>query len=1180
MVRRSVARSAVSYALRLFLLLGIFQSAAHAQTTCSNTGVTGVPAQECQALVDLYNATDGAHWLRNNGWFTESNVCSWDGIECSNGHINVIHLVQNNLIGTLPTSIGDLSELTDLRLASRQYDTSHPTNDGLNQLSGTIPTSIGNLTHLHILDLMENQFAGPIPDSIGNLVDLTELGLRGNLFNSSIPATFENLTLLTSLDLRSAHLTGSIPPELGNLTNLTALHLGSNNLSGSIPPELGNLHNVQIFVLEDNELTGQIPDALSGLTSLRVFHLHSNKLEGSIPDIFGGMNSLQSIDIGNQTSAANLTGPLPPSIFTRTTLVALRVINGQLSGTLPHEIANLTLLRHLQLDNNNLECEIPAEITGLSQLSILNIRNNQLFATDPATINFVSAFDGSTLPGQRNDNDDDGTFDCVESCPNDPNKTAPGQCGCGVPDTDTDGDGIADCVDHETPVYTVSGTVRLRNGSPLEGVTVRSRAGETVTDINGRYTIRNIPAGSYTFYVREWDEGYSISRAFKMNLIPGRNCPESELPLDDHLKSPECKFDPLLVDQNLTQMDFKVNRCINPESGVTYIEDENGHCIRENTPPSTPLNLVASDGTSTDGVQLSWMITAGATRYQIYRVAAGTGENPLAGTLVDEVPGVSFFDSSAVPGVHYDYVVRAMNRYGTSNVSNSDEGWRAVQDSSSGSDPDSDGDGVPDDQEDRDGTDPTDPGSFETVLRSPAFTKYNTFLSQYNWLELIGAGSKPVHARVTVYSIDGVALGDPISVTVNPQAEVDLDIHSRVPHDTYGIVRIEFDDRDPAVRLVGRMTVYRRDPNQETVPTEQQTYSFAFTRELRNPTRGVTYGTANSIDPQGMGFLVPNWAEVVNLEQSQKDFTIRVYNQGGHLLSQRRISVAGRGEFDIQAGHEFGEGVYLVQIMPHDGNAKYLATVTRYSSNAFGGNEAETYNFAMPIDARVGTSDHQFVPMSNLRGGCWLQDNWVEVTNVRAAESIVDIRFRSETGQVIAQLPAIKLAAHAQEHFNSSAILDQLGKNTYGSVEIAPRDRGSVVVQSNFYYHDCEKNALQTAYSSRGQISGPSVQLGTFNRFLGMQNLMHIINTSSDNLDLGIELRNAEDDLLGQQLHSVGSYSCVNVDLSDGTVFNTSADSYGTVMLAATDKRKLVVENVRLREINGRVDFAIATGVR
>jgi len=45
------------------------------------------------------------------------------------------------------------------------------------------------------------------------------------------------------------------------------------------------------------------------------------------------------------------------------------------------------------------------------------------------------------------DADGDGTADCNDGCPNDPNKVAPGACGCGVADTDTDGDGTADCND-------------------------------------------------------------------------------------------------------------------------------------------------------------------------------------------------------------------------------------------------------------------------------------------------------------------------------------------------------------------------------------------------------------------------------------------------------------------------------------------------------------------------------------------------------------------------------------------------------------------------------------------------------------------------------------------------------------------------------------------------------------
>ena len=47
------------------------------------------------------------------------------------------------------------------------------------------------------------------------------------------------------------------------------------------------------------------------------------------------------------------------------------------------------------------------------------------------------------------DTDSDGTADCNDGCPTDPAKTEPGICGCGVAETDTDGDGTADCNDDD-----------------------------------------------------------------------------------------------------------------------------------------------------------------------------------------------------------------------------------------------------------------------------------------------------------------------------------------------------------------------------------------------------------------------------------------------------------------------------------------------------------------------------------------------------------------------------------------------------------------------------------------------------------------------------------------------------------------------------------------------------------
>jgi hypothetical protein len=54
---------------------------------------------------------------------------------------------------------------------------------------------------------------------------------------------------------------------------------------------------------------------------------------------------------------------------------------------------------------------------------------------------------GYTLTWAEADTDADGTPNCLDGCPNDPLKTSPGVCGCGVADTDSDNDGTPNCID-------------------------------------------------------------------------------------------------------------------------------------------------------------------------------------------------------------------------------------------------------------------------------------------------------------------------------------------------------------------------------------------------------------------------------------------------------------------------------------------------------------------------------------------------------------------------------------------------------------------------------------------------------------------------------------------------------------------------------------------------------------
>ena len=64
-----------------------------------------------------------------------------------------------------------------------------------NQLTGSIPPEIGNLTNLIWLSLYNNRLTGQIPSEIGNLTNLTSLILSGNQLTGEIPESICDLNI-------------------------------------------------------------------------------------------------------------------------------------------------------------------------------------------------------------------------------------------------------------------------------------------------------------------------------------------------------------------------------------------------------------------------------------------------------------------------------------------------------------------------------------------------------------------------------------------------------------------------------------------------------------------------------------------------------------------------------------------------------------------------------------------------------------------------------------------------------------------------------------------------------------------------------------------------------------------------------------------------------------------------
>ncbi|HNQ31215.1 MAG TPA: hypothetical protein PKG71_03025 [Candidatus Woesebacteria bacterium] len=211
-------------------------------TSCAD--VTEIPQAECQALVDLYNSTNGPGWTNAAGWLQTNTPCSWDRLTCNGPRISELHLSSNRLQGTIPESIGNLN-LNGLYMSN-------------NSISGSIPSSIGNMTNLRNLFINDNQLTGPIPISIENLGLLDFLQLKNNRLNGTIPNALGNLTTLQNLGLDNNQFSGNIPGALGQLTRLNSLHLANNQLTGTVPASLANLSAISGMnvSLRINSLTG------------------------------------------------------------------------------------------------------------------------------------------------------------------------------------------------------------------------------------------------------------------------------------------------------------------------------------------------------------------------------------------------------------------------------------------------------------------------------------------------------------------------------------------------------------------------------------------------------------------------------------------------------------------------------------------------------------------------------------------------------------------------------------------------------------------------------------------------------------------------------------------------------------------------------------------------------------
>lgn len=408
-------------------------------------GTSSCAYTDSLALVAFYNATNGANWVST--WNLNQPINTWFGVTTNNnGCVIAIWNNSNQLTGSIPAEIGNLSNLQTLSLSN-------------NQLTGSIPVEIGNLPNLEHLSLHNNQLTGSIPITIGTLSNLNRIYIFNNQLTGGIPTEIGNLSNLQDLSFNNNQLTGSIPSSLGNLSNLGYLRLNNNQLSGCFPQSIATFCNINYDLsnnpnlpgagdfaafctngtgectgnssctypdslvlvalynatdganwtttwdlntptntwygitlnglgcvtninLTNNNLVGNIPVELGNLNSLIELMLPSNSLTGSIPPELSNLDRLTILEL----STNNLTGNIPPELGNLSNLESLLLRTNQLTGSIPAELGNLNNLVYLSLFTNQLTGSIPSELGDFVNLNYLGLSNNQLTGSIPSEL--------------------------------------------------------------------------------------------------------------------------------------------------------------------------------------------------------------------------------------------------------------------------------------------------------------------------------------------------------------------------------------------------------------------------------------------------------------------------------------------------------------------------------------------------------------------------------------------------------------------------------------------------------------------------------------------------------------------------------------------------------------------------------------------------------------------------
>ncbi|KAH0736409.1 hypothetical protein KY285_012116 [Solanum tuberosum] len=299
---------------------------------CNNDKVVGIeltglrrihkgnmsPQFAVDSLVNFTHLTS----FNSSGFVLSGPIPDWFGQKLT--QLKQLDLSSSSILGSLPTSLGSLSNLDFLSLFN-------------NSITGTVPLELGKLSSLRVLNLSWNSFTGEIPSSVSDIKNLSVLDLSSNFLSGQIPVEFGSFLGLELLNLSNNSLSSYIPSEISNLSALVELDLGYNYLSGSLPEGFFRMRNLSKLLVGNNELEGALSSTLftSNDSVLEYINLSWNRFEGKVPDVLWSLSDhLRVLDI----SGNNFTGVVSNSTYFSVTGASYNLSNNLFYGNVTFDV--------------------------------------------------------------------------------------------------------------------------------------------------------------------------------------------------------------------------------------------------------------------------------------------------------------------------------------------------------------------------------------------------------------------------------------------------------------------------------------------------------------------------------------------------------------------------------------------------------------------------------------------------------------------------------------------------------------------------------------------------------------------------------------------------------------------------------------------------------------------------